>query len=264
MKRIINGIIAVLIMSTLGVSSAYAANPASFTISASASVTTGSTFSVTVSENGDQVNTVTAKLVYDTAKLQLLGVSCGGSFGGSIAETDGVTCYTSGGTSVTGSAVAASASFKALAEGTASISMSGSSSIVSGGTDIWNHGSTARSITVVAPTPAPTPTPSPSTPVTTSTSTAKTQNGQSSTNAATTTDAASQSAQAASADTSQNASGTPVMQVAAIATDQPVSGLSFNVMLPLAIAVGVSVVTAAALLMWIRPRELDQPTLGKK
>ena len=103
-----------------------------------------------------------------------------------------------------------------------------------------------------------------STPVTTSTSTAKTQNGQSSTNAATTTDAASQSAQAASADASQNASGTPVMQVAAIATDQPVSGLSFNVMLPLAIAVGVSVVTAAALLMWIRPRELDQPTLGKK
>lgn len=159
-KLITSIFIAVLSIVLIPAHSAFAANPASFSLSPStSSVVKGSSFTVVVYENGDNVNAVTTKLTFNSAQLQLNSTSCGGSFSSSIAETNGQTCFTAGGSTVNGSVLALSASFTALANsGSASVSIATGSKIVSSdtNTNIWNGAASATSVTLTAPATAPT------------------------------------------------------------------------------------------------------------
>ena len=168
MKRLLSFIATSIIASSMLSATVAAANPANFYLSAG-SATVGNTVYVSISQDGDQVNTVTAKLTYDTSKLQLLGVSCSGALGNSQPESNGVTCYGAGGASTNGGAVA-TASFKALAAGSASVSMASSSIIASSGSDIWSHGSNGTVVSISNPAPASTPSGSGSSGSTTSSS----------------------------------------------------------------------------------------------
>ncbi|MDB5160445.1 MAG: hypothetical protein JWO99_708 [Candidatus Saccharibacteria bacterium] len=159
MKRIlISLLIAVLAIVALPVSSAFAANPASFSLIPSASsVVKGGSFTVSVYENGDNVNAVTTKLTFNSSLLQLNGTSCGGSFASSITETNGQTCFTAGGSTVNGNVLALNATFTALSTGSASVSIASGSKIVSSdtNTNIWNGAASATSVTVTAPATTP-------------------------------------------------------------------------------------------------------------
>jgi hypothetical protein len=190
--------IALLSVIAVPVSSAFAANPASFTLSPSTStVVKGNTFTISISENGDNVNIVTTALSYNSAQLQLVGTSCGGSFPSSVG--DGQTCYvTPGSPAVNGSAPVLLATFKALADtGSASIGIASGSIIGSNGANIWNGSSSAKSVTLTAPattTPPPTtgggsttPTNGSSAPSTGSTSGSASTTGTPSTGASTST-----------------------------------------------------------------------------
>jgi hypothetical protein len=154
------GSAAVLAVVSMFSGSAMAAGTASFSLSPSrSSVAQSETFSVSISENGTNVNAVTAQLAFDASKVQLVGIACGASFPGTIAEANGITCYTAGGTVVNGSAGVATAQFKALANaGTASVSITTGSKIASAGVDTWNGVNSATSVQLTAPaTTAATP-----------------------------------------------------------------------------------------------------------
>lgn len=178
MKRMLINILSAIFITSIVPLSVYAANPASFTLSSSSSsVHSGSTFNLSISENGDSVTVVTMKLNFDSAKLQLISSTCSGSFSNKINETNGLTCYSSGGTSVSGSTLAATISFQALVgSGTTTITMASSSMIATNGSDIWNHSTVSKSINLTTPEQStPTQTPPPSTSTTNSTTTATTQ-----------------------------------------------------------------------------------------
>lgn len=161
-RPIISSFIAVLIAIFVAAPS-YAAGNASFSLTSSASTAqTGATITINVFENGTNVNAITAKLNFDSSRLQLLSTSCGASFSNSIAETNGATCYAPGGKSVNGATLAISARFKALSTGGATVSITGDSKIASDGTNIWNGIAPSTNITITTP-PAKTPTTPPST-----------------------------------------------------------------------------------------------------
>lgn len=125
----------------------YAAGSASFGVS-SASVTTGSNTTIYISEDGSSVSAVTISYTYDTSKLQLVGNNCTGAFPSPIGSN---TCYiTPGNSPVSGSQDVMALTFKAIATGSASVTVTGSQ-IASNGSNIWNGNSASASITVTAP-----------------------------------------------------------------------------------------------------------------
>jgi len=139
------------------VGSASAANPASFTLVPSTNTSVqGSSFTISVYENGDNVNVVTTSLTYNAAQVQLIGTSCGGSFASSVGETNGQTCFTSGGTVLNGNILALTATFKSLADsGSASIGIASNSKIVSAGANTWNGASSTTTVALAAPAVTP-------------------------------------------------------------------------------------------------------------
>jgi hypothetical protein len=116
----------------------------------------GSTFSVAISENSsDPVNTVEADLNYDTSMLQLVGTSCStGAFEfAAPGSGSGVTCGTA--TPKTGGQAVGTATFRALAAGSASVNFASSSHIYSsndGSPDVWN-GDTGGAVYNIAAAP---------------------------------------------------------------------------------------------------------------
>lgn len=163
-KIIVSGVISALAVVSLA-SPALAAGNASLSLTpSSGSRTVGSSFSVSVLENGDAVNVVTANLTYDATKLTCNGVTGGAAFPGQVTGSCGggsilISRYTNPGTTVSGSQTVASISFTASAAGSAVVSFASSSKIASGGTDIWNGVTTGGSYTNTAPvTPQVNPT----------------------------------------------------------------------------------------------------------
>lgn len=155
-KSIISSV-AIFAVVSMFPSSVLAAGTASFSLSPSrASVAQNETFSVGIYENGTNVNAVTAKLTFDASKVQFLGIDASSSaFPNGIAETNGVTRYSNGGTVVNGSAYVAAAQFKVVAAtGTATVSITAGSKIASGGVDTWNGAASATSVQLTAPAPA--------------------------------------------------------------------------------------------------------------
>ena len=117
---------------------AHAAASSLYVTPASATVAMGSTFSVSIVENGDNVNVVTVNLSYDASKL-----SCNGVGGGSFAQTIAASCgggnvtisryVTPGQPALNGPQTVGSLSFTAIANnGTAGLNFLGSQ-VVSGG-----------------------------------------------------------------------------------------------------------------------------------
>ena len=162
MKNILAKILTVVFAASAMLSTnVFAANPASFTLNSSSySVVNGDTFNVSIFENGDNVNVVTLKLAFDNTKLQLNSAICGSSFSGSQGEVNGVTCFTSGGTTVNGSILVANVSFKSLAgAGSSAISVASGSKIVTSGLNIWDQVGGSILINLITPTPAPAPVP---------------------------------------------------------------------------------------------------------
>lgn len=139
------------------VGSASAANPASFTLMSSTNTSVqGSSFTISVYENGDNVNVITTSLTYNAAQVQLIGTSCGGSFASSVGETNGQTCFTSGGTVLNGNILALTATFKSLSStGSASIGIASNSKIVSAGANTWNGASSTTTVALAAPAVTP-------------------------------------------------------------------------------------------------------------
>ena len=118
---------------------AHAAASSLYVTPASATVAMGSTFTVSIVENGDNVNVVTANLSYDASKL-----SCNGVGGGSFAQTITASCgggtvsisryVTPGQPALSGPQTVGSLSFTAIANsGTANLSFLGTSQVASGG-----------------------------------------------------------------------------------------------------------------------------------
>jgi hypothetical protein len=212
MKTLITKVViaASIVTASLAPMSASALGSANFAISAG-SATVGNNLTVNISENGSAVNVVTTKLTFDTSKLQLLNVSCG--FGSTQQENNGVTCYTSGGTTVDAT-TAAVATFKAVAPGSASISLADSSLIASGGNDIWTHATTSTTINVTNPAPTPPPTTPPA--GNTGTANAGTPNPGSSTSTSSKTTTATGSPVTTGVSTNSNVTPTPTSQTTAL------------------------------------------------
>ena len=143
----------------------------------SASIPEGATFSVTVKTDtqGQPVNTVEANVSFDSSKLEILSVTPGATFTlntpGSPSHTDSTAYFSEGIPSpgYTGSAgIVGRITFKAIAQGDASISVSSGQVLLNDGnaTDAYS-GSSGSTITVTVAPPATTNTPPPSTSTTT-------------------------------------------------------------------------------------------------
>lgn len=144
---------------------------------ASGSYTVGSQFSVTIRETSSEpVASVEADFSFDSSKLQCVSIAGGSAFpntfqntcGGSVSIVRGVQ-----GTPVTGSQVVATVTFKALAAGTVSLVMAGSSEIdntsvanICNATCAGGYVAATYSINAPVVTPAPTPTTPTPTPAT--------------------------------------------------------------------------------------------------
>lgn len=153
--------------SAQGVNSMYV-TPASGTYSV------GANYTVSVRVNTtDQVNAVTADLTYST-NLQFVSIDGSGSAFGIDASSSGgggtVSINRATITPVSGDQLIAKVTFKALAAGTGTVGVAGSSQALSSATNTnvvstRNGGSyTLQGASSPAPTPAPTPTPTPVTP----------------------------------------------------------------------------------------------------
>jgi hypothetical protein len=164
MKKLITTTLSSLVLATslLG-SSASAAGSASLNLSPNGGTyDTGSTISVTVSENSgnDSVNVIQADVAYNGAQLQFISASCNGAFEiAASVSANGITCGTT--TPKTGGQIVGTMNFKALASGP--ISFAGSSAIYrsTDNTNVWNGNTTGGNYTVSAPVVAPVNTPAP-------------------------------------------------------------------------------------------------------
>jgi hypothetical protein len=124
----------------------------------------GTTFTVTVHENADNVNVVTAKMTYEASKLSCEGV------GGSSAFPQNIAASCSGGnitisrytasdangnpTTVSGDQVVGTVTFKALVgSGTTAVNFAAGSQIASNGSNVWNGGTTGGTYTLTTPAP---------------------------------------------------------------------------------------------------------------
>lgn len=172
MKSIFTFTATVLTIATMLVNSnvAYAAGSAVFSASATpSSLTIGSNVTVSLYENGADVNVVTGTFSYDGSKLQFISSSCAGSFSNTVvANSSSVSCYVAPGTTVSGTQKFASLVFKSIATGSATITVTGSQ-IASAGVNIWNQSTASTNVTINAvPVTTPTPVQSTPTPVATS------------------------------------------------------------------------------------------------
>lgn len=151
---VVAGLVALIVAQTPG---AHAAGTASLTMSPSTSTEIGNTVSVTIYENGTDVNVVTASVTYDASKLTCTGVDVSGS-----AFANGVSASCAGGSAVisryvtpgtpglSGSVIVGMINFKATATGPAVLSFIGSSQIASAGVNTWNGVTGGTTVTVNA------------------------------------------------------------------------------------------------------------------
>jgi hypothetical protein len=167
MKTIRNGILVAVLSFMLLPASTYAAGTANLSMSPnSGSYTVNSTFAVTIYENSgtDAVNVVEADLSFNSAVLQLTGISCNTSVFEINAPGSGVgvTCGTT--TPKTGNQAAAFANFKVIGSGSTSVSFAATSHIYrsTDNADIWNGAIAGGTFSLVSPTPTSTPTSTPS------------------------------------------------------------------------------------------------------
>ena len=172
MKKIISLSLAAVVVATSAMSALpgvafAAANPASFSLSQAGARTIGETFAVTVAETGNKINVVTAKLSYDTAKLQYVGIdTSSSSFPVNRTESAAAGVVTIGryaaeGTSVSDYATIGVVRFKALVAGSARIAITDGSRIVSNETgsaaDVWSGNKPETSATISEPVTTPAP-----------------------------------------------------------------------------------------------------------
>ncbi len=160
MKRILSTFLIALGLSTSAfTASAHAAGSATFSLSPSAgSYVKNSTFSVQVFENGTDVTVVTAKLTYDPAKLQCIGVTStfggnpipqGTSCGNGNISISGFSMSTVSGTQTVGTI-----NFTTLSDsGSTSVNFGSGSQIASNGSNIWNGTISSATFTFSAPSP---------------------------------------------------------------------------------------------------------------
>lgn len=158
MKKLSQIIASSALLAAVMTSPVSAAGSATLSLSpSSGSYVQGVSFSVTVTETGDNVNVVTAKLTYDASKLTCNSVSGGAAFGGNVSTTCGggtvtISRYVEAGSpAVNGSQVVGTVNFTAAATGTATVSTAAGSQIASAGSNIWNSATTSASFTLTAP-----------------------------------------------------------------------------------------------------------------
>jgi hypothetical protein len=151
---------------------AVAAGSASFSLSpASGTHAQNTNFTVSVMENGSNVNAVTAKLAFDASKLKCVSIGGSAAFANTVVASCGngtatISRYTAfdgdgNPTTVSGNQSVGTVTFTALSTGTASVSFAAGSQIASSGNNIWDGGTNGGTYTITAPaaTPAPTATP---------------------------------------------------------------------------------------------------------
>lgn len=157
-NRLLAGGLVALLMAFAGFGdTAYASGSAYFILSpSSGTYIVGNTINLSVSvyaSSGDDVHAAQANLSYSTSTLQYLSYSAGGSFdvgcpghsggGGSVS----IACGASG--AVSGSALLATVSFKVLASGSTTVSMTGGSDIDNGGgSSVWDGSLKSASFTL--------------------------------------------------------------------------------------------------------------------
>jgi hypothetical protein len=225
LTSIIAGLATIGLLAVSG--TAYAAGSASFALSpANGSVTNGSTTTVAIYENGTNIYVVTATFTYDSSKLQLLGDSCAGAFSSTAASSgSSISCFTPGGTSpVSGSNEAAVLSFKAIATGSADVTVTGSQ-IASSSGNTWDGNSASTAITITTP-PAPTP---PTNPTSGSTSKGASNTSTGSKNSSSSTPASSSTS--ASGTTATTSSSTPATNGST--TSKPATGTTKSSVTPI-------------------------------
>ena len=153
--------------------SASAAGSASLSLSpASGTFTQGNSYTITIYENGSDINAVTAKLTYDPTKLTCTGVSVTTS---TFAASSGANCASGAVTigryvglddatgapnpSKNGSQVVGSVTFKAVtASGTTNVSFASGSQVASEGANVWDGNTSGGTYSLVAAPVATTPT----------------------------------------------------------------------------------------------------------
>jgi hypothetical protein len=142
---------------------------ASYALSpASGSYEVGKTFTVSVMVNtgGDPVNTGDARITYDTSTLTAISVSKDGSpFNLWVTEpgvSGGAITFAGGGTTaLSGTKSIVKITFKAKAEGSATVEFANASLLAGAGQNVLS-GSTGATYTITPATDTPTPTPTPS------------------------------------------------------------------------------------------------------
>lgn len=253
--------ISAVVISALAPVNTSAAGSASLTLGASATqVANGSSVSVSVFENGTDVNVVTAKLTYDVSKFSCGAVSVSGAFpnkasascgGGSVTMSH----YTNPGTVAPAGSLVGTVTFTAMSDaGSAVVSTAAGSQVASAGANMWNGALSKVTISLTAVANAVTPpgrgsVAQPTQPVTaTPSTTKKTVATTSTTNNATGTDT-----------TAAEAPKATEAQVAAATDNKPLS--ESQVVAPVAepaskmpVYIGVAVLAAAAVAFAFRAK----------
>lgn len=158
MKKLFVSTIVTAGLALFAAAPAMAATPASFSLSPSnGTKTVGSTLSVGIYENGDNVNAVTVKLSYDATKLSCAGIGGSGAFPSEISASCGggsvtISRYVApGNPAVNGSQLVGTLNFAVVnPAASSSLSFAAGSQIASNGTNTWDGGSFGGSYVFVA------------------------------------------------------------------------------------------------------------------
>ncbi len=168
MKNFFTGLIATTLLATTISAQAFAATAPSISLIGGGSQQINSTFSIEIREDSgtSQVNVVTAKIGYDTSKLQFVGFDASGSAfdkEGDVSTSAGNLSYGRGlaGATVTGSKKVGAVTFKAIAgSGSATVAIGAGSKLIDPtiGQNIWTGNADNAAVSFATPaTTTPTP-----------------------------------------------------------------------------------------------------------
>lgn len=137
----------ILLVASMTTGSAMAAGSATLTLSpSSGQATQGSSYVVSVYENGNDVNVVTVRLNYDASKLSCDSgsVSSSAAFPNSVTVSCGggqavISRYTSAGSTAPSGSLVANVTFNVVGDsGAATVSVADGSQIASNGANVWD------------------------------------------------------------------------------------------------------------------------------
>jgi hypothetical protein len=164
MKKILTALASAGILAVSTASPVFAAGSTSFSVAASStSYTQGNTVTVSVYENGSNINTVKAVLSFDASKLSCAGIGASSSFPTDTPSTGcsaGTVTISRGTTSpANGNVLVGTVSFTAVASGSSSVSLTSAKAYeATTGTDTWNGAASSTSFSVSAPATTTPPT----------------------------------------------------------------------------------------------------------